>query len=58
MLKIVIPQNFGMIQNNPGRKGAITKIPGSIATGDFRCWTTKIRTWANRTKTCCATITP
>ena len=22
------------------------------------CWTTRIRTWTNRTKTCCATITP
>lgn len=21
-------------------------------------WTTRIRTWTNRTKTCCATITP
>ena len=24
----------------------------------FSCWTTRIRTWTNRTKTCCATITP
>ena len=24
----------------------------------FFRWTTKIRTWTNRTKTCCATITP
>ena len=24
----------------------------------FLGWTTRIRTWTNRTKTCCATITP
>ena len=23
-----------------------------------KCWITRIRTWTNRTKTCCATITP
>ena len=33
------------------------KLRQSSTVGAFR-WTTKIRTWTNRTKTCCATITP
>ena len=34
------------------------KNPIEIIDGDSLGWTTKIRTWTNRTKTCCAAITP
>lgn len=34
------------------------KAPTIIDCRSFFRWTTKIRTWTNRTKTCCATITP
>ncbi len=34
------------------------KAPKDVSFGAFLRWTTKIRTWTNRTKTCCATITP
>ncbi len=41
-------KNYSVVTN----KNALTIIRA------FSCWTTKIRTWTNRTKTCCATITP
>ena len=39
-------------------KYTYTKKPHNNVAGLFLCWTTRIRTWTNRTKTCCATITP
>ena len=41
--------------------GYIEKAPKELSFRAFLYsfrWTTKIRTWTNRTKTCCAAITP
>ena len=63
MLKYRIPQIVTLTPKPFSLKA--TKTPakvnilrGVVSSKLLDCWTTKIRTWTNRTKTCCATITP
>lgn len=52
-----ILQLYKDIQNDDFRVTK-EKAPKDVSFRAFLRWTTKIRTWTNRTKTCCATITP
>ena len=49
---------FIRIYKNDDFRVTKEKAPKDVSFGAFLRWTTKIRTWTNRTKTCCATITP
>ena len=53
--KATIAPESGVAQDFSDNKKVIYTVTSED--GFFR-WTTKIRTWTNRTKTCCATITP
>ena len=52
------PQVFTLTQYSGTTHILMKKAPTIIDCRSFFRWTTKIRTWTNRTKTCCATITP